>query len=46
VSWLLDDPARRTACRDAGPAFVAARFGLDRLIDETLRVYGHEGRAT
>ncbi|MFO0874325.1 MAG: glycosyltransferase [Phycisphaerales bacterium] len=36
---LLRDEPRRAAMAGAGPAFVAARFGMERMIDETLGVY-------
>jgi glycosyltransferase involved in cell wall biosynthesis len=42
VCRLLDDPAARASVRDAGPAFVAARFGLRRMVDETLAIYGFD----
>src|SRR5580658_2625672 len=45
VSSLLADPALRAACRSAGPAFVEARFGVDRMIAATLAAYGFEGWA-
>lgn len=37
---LLDDPALRQRLAEAGPGFVAERFGLDRMVSETLRAYG------
>ena len=41
ASLLADEAfARRAAQR--GPAFVEARFGLTRMIDETLALYGLE----
>jgi len=44
VSALLDDPAALTECRSAGPSFVEARFGIGRMVEETLAVYGFDGR--
>ena len=40
VSSLLDDDARRRRFADAGPAFVAERFGLERMLSETRDIYG------
>jgi glycosyltransferase involved in cell wall biosynthesis len=37
---LLDDPQRRQAFAAAGPGFVARRFGPDRMVAETLQLYG------
>jgi len=39
VLAILDDDQFRTRCAEDGPAFVRARFGLERMIDETLDVY-------
>lgn len=39
VLTILDDDQFRARCAEGGPAFVRARFGLDRMIDETLDVY-------
>jgi glycosyltransferase involved in cell wall biosynthesis len=44
VCAVLDDAQRRADCLTAGPAFVAARFGLDRMVDETLAAYGFDAR--
>jgi glycosyltransferase involved in cell wall biosynthesis len=44
VSALLDDAAARATCRSAGPAFVEARFGLGRMVAETLAAYGFDAR--
>jgi glycosyltransferase involved in cell wall biosynthesis len=44
VCRLLDDPAAGAAVRVAGPAFIAARFGLGRMVDDTLAEYGFDGR--
>ena len=44
VSALLDAPALRETVLTAGPAFIETRFGLQRMIDETLAAYGHEKR--
>src|SRR5579884_1467892 len=40
VTWLLGDRARRQRAGAAGRAFVRQRFGLERMIEETLEVYG------
>ena len=44
VCALLDDAGLRAACLTAGPAFIQARFGLDRMVDETLAAYGFDAR--
>lgn len=36
---ILEDPAWRHNAREAGPAFIERRFGLARMIDETLALY-------
>lgn len=36
---LLDDAALRDGARTKGPAFAAERFGLDRMIADTLALY-------
>jgi glycosyltransferase involved in cell wall biosynthesis len=40
VLSILADPAWGLRASTEAPAFVARRFGLDRLIDETLAIYG------
>jgi glycosyltransferase involved in cell wall biosynthesis len=40
VCRLLSDPAARAVARTAGPAFVRSRFGLQRMVHETLAVFG------
>jgi glycosyltransferase involved in cell wall biosynthesis len=40
VLRALDDRAWAGAARDRARAFVAARFGVERMLDETLRLYG------
>jgi glycosyltransferase involved in cell wall biosynthesis len=40
----LTDHAWRAQARTAGPAFVAERFDIDRMLDETLRSYGWPAR--
>ncbi len=37
---VLDQPQWRAAVRRDGPKFVASQFGLDRMVAETLDVYG------
>lgn len=39
LAALFADPARLAAARALGPDFVAARYGLARMLDETLAVY-------
>ncbi len=41
VVGYLDDPVRAAAAEAAGMAFARSRFGLERMIDETLDLYGH-----
>ena len=43
---VLDQPQWRAAVRRDGPAFVASQFGLDRMIAETLDVYGRPASLT
>lgn len=40
VLAYLDDEALRAAVRTAAPEFVLRRFGLDRMLDETVGLYG------
>jgi glycosyltransferase involved in cell wall biosynthesis len=40
VLAVLGDDAFRARCKAAGPDFVTRRFGLQRMIDETLALYG------
>ncbi|MEI9986565.1 MAG: glycosyltransferase [Aliidongia sp.] len=44
ICRLLDDPAVRAECLSAGPAFVEARFGLGRMVEDTLAAYGFDAR--
>jgi glycosyltransferase involved in cell wall biosynthesis len=44
VVSLLADAPRRAAAAERGPAFVAERFGMARMLDETLARYGLTGR--
>jgi glycosyltransferase involved in cell wall biosynthesis len=39
LAALFADPGRLAAARTDGPGFVAARYGLERMLDETLAVY-------
>lgn len=39
---ILDQPALRQAARERGPVVAHERFGIQRMIDETLEVYGYE----
>jgi glycosyltransferase involved in cell wall biosynthesis len=40
IKWLHDNPAVREKCQSEGQRVVKARFGLERMIEDTLRVYG------
>ena len=40
LATVLDDDAWRARARTDAPAFVASRFSIDRMLAETLRVYG------
>jgi glycosyltransferase involved in cell wall biosynthesis len=40
LTKLLTDDALRARMADAGPEFVAGRFGLERMVDETAALYG------
>ena len=42
VIHILDDPDWAAKARQRGPAFVRERFGIKRMIDETLDAYGIE----
>jgi glycosyltransferase involved in cell wall biosynthesis len=44
VSLLLGHRELGATCRASGPAFVAKKFGLERMIDATLAAYGFAGR--
>jgi hypothetical protein len=37
---VLDDSAWAARARAEGLAFVASRFGVDRMVAETLEIYG------
>ena len=39
VGWLLGDPSARAQARTAGPRLIRMRFGLQRMIDETMQAY-------
>jgi len=39
VGWLLGDTGARAQARIAGPELIRARFGLERMIDETVQAY-------
>ncbi len=36
---LLGDPHQRHCFAESGPGFIQSRFGVDRMVDETLAVY-------
>ncbi|MDE3110802.1 MAG: glycosyltransferase, partial [Acidobacteriota bacterium] len=40
VAQVLGDPAWAAAAKAAAPEFIRARFGLQRMIDETIAQYG------
>jgi glycosyltransferase involved in cell wall biosynthesis len=42
VIAMLDDVDRRMRARTEGPGFIARRFGLDRMVEETLGHYGSD----
>ncbi len=42
VIALADDPGKRSAMGAAGPAFVHQRFLLERMIEDTISLYGAE----
>ena len=39
VSWMLGDAGARAQAQTAGPQLIQARFGLRRMIDETVKAY-------
>jgi glycosyltransferase involved in cell wall biosynthesis len=39
---VLNHPGAKTAARCEGGNFVAARYGLERMLDETVSVYGSD----
>jgi len=39
VSWMLGDAGARAQAQTAGPELIQARFGLRRMIDETVKAY-------
>jgi glycosyltransferase involved in cell wall biosynthesis len=41
VLRILQDPEFCTAVRRHGPVFIEERYGMDRMIEETLRLYRH-----
>jgi glycosyltransferase involved in cell wall biosynthesis len=42
VLYILKDQTFQLVARDEGPKFIAANYGMERLIDETLATYGFE----
>jgi glycosyltransferase involved in cell wall biosynthesis len=42
VTWLLGDAPARLLARQAGPEMVRRRFGVQRMIDETVQAYGFD----
>ena len=40
VTTLLQDPSVRDAMAANGPGFIQSRFSVDRMVTETLKVYG------
>jgi glycosyltransferase involved in cell wall biosynthesis len=40
---FIDDPGLAQRAREAGPLFVAKRFGFERMIAETMALYGYAG---
>jgi glycosyltransferase involved in cell wall biosynthesis len=43
---VLDNPAWTARASTEGPSFVASRFGIDRMVDETLDIYGLPAHAS
>lgn len=39
VLMLLENPSLRARMADAGPAFIRNRFGMDRMVQETISIY-------
>ena len=39
IIWLNENPQARAAVETRGPAFVRQRFGLESMLDQTLKVY-------
>jgi len=39
VSWLLGDHGARALAQTAGPELIRSRFGLQRMLDETVQAY-------
>jgi glycosyltransferase involved in cell wall biosynthesis len=46
VNRLLDDPPLRRRCLTSGPDLVKRRFGVARMIDETMAAYGYPPAAS
>lgn len=46
VLFALGDKDWRKAARCIAPSFIQERFGMDRMIDETLNVYGWAGSSS
>lgn len=40
IAFALTDAGFRARCADEAPRFVETRFGLNRMLDETLAIYG------
>ena len=40
IKWLHDNPAVLQAARIKGPQWVRQQFGITRMVEETIRVYG------
>jgi len=39
IKWLHDNPAMLQATRSKGPQWVRQQFGVDRMVEETIRIY-------
>jgi glycosyltransferase involved in cell wall biosynthesis len=46
VKWLHDEPAVRVACEEQGPLHVKRKFGMARMVEDTVRVYRLAGSDT
>jgi glycosyltransferase involved in cell wall biosynthesis len=46
VVWLHDHPEHRAAAQKHGPEFVRNRFAVERMVQETLQIYGLSDRSS
>jgi glycosyltransferase involved in cell wall biosynthesis len=45
ITWLHENASAIEAARSRGPSFVREKFGIDRMIADTIGVYGIEPQA-